>query len=317
LRHLGTICCGALALVLACAAPASAIPSDDLLNSLKPTADVNDFAHLLTAAELESLEVRCRQLRERTGAQLAIVTLSSLEGGELEDFTNKLFARWHIGEKDRDNGILLLVAMRERQSRIEVGYGLEPIIPDVLAGRILDHQLRPEFRQQDYAAGLNAAVDRISELVEKGEPADRAALARDDGTPLGTKIVLVLFLALFVAVGGFLIGSALGLKQPAGILPGGFFAGIPMLMGLAVVGLPALVVHLPVALLTAIVGWNAAKKSPPRGGRRTSSPSRPAAWDWDFPSSTGGWSSGGGGFSQGWGGFGGGSSGGGGASSSW
>ena len=90
---------------------AGAIPSDDLLKSLKPTADVNDFAGLLTRAERESLEDRCRLLRDRTGAQLAVVTLKSLEGGEIDDFAVKLFKQWGIGQKDKRNGLLLLVAI--------------------------------------------------------------------------------------------------------------------------------------------------------------------------------------------------------------
>ena len=262
-------------------------------------------------------KLRCRQLREKTGAQLAVVTLPSLEGGEIEDFTNKLFAQWKIGREGQDNGILLLVAMEDRQSRIEVGYGLEPIIPDVLAGRILDHKLRPEFRQQKYAAGLTAAVDAVSELVEKGEPADRAELDRENESTLGSQIIFVLFLALFVAIGGFLIGHALGSKQPAALIHGGIFALVPMLIGLAAAGLPALAFHVPVALAMSVIGWNAAKNWRPPSGRGYRSTSSPTTWNWDVPSSSGGWTSGGGGFSQGWGGFGGGSSGGGGASSSW
>ena len=103
---------------------APAIPTDDLLNSLKPSADVNDFAGLLSPAEVQSLETRCRQLRERTGAQLAVVTLKSLDGGQIDDFANKLFKHWGIGQKDKRNGLLLIVAIADRKARIEVGYGL-------------------------------------------------------------------------------------------------------------------------------------------------------------------------------------------------
>lgn len=291
-------------LLLACPRQALAIPSDELLNSLEPTGHVNDYAGVLKRSERQALESRCRELQEQTGAQLAIVTLQSLRGGEIEDFTNKLFARWHVGEKGKDNGLMLLVAMDERKSKIEVGYGLEPIIPDVLAGRILDHQLRPEFRQQQYAAGLTAAVDKISELVKKGEPADRAALARSEEPSLGQRLLLVLFLAIFVAVGGLLIGLGLGARQFGAIFPGAMFAGIPMLMGLAAAGLLGPAIHFPVALLVATFGYNQAKNQKPPGGRgyRRSS-SGPAVWTWgDSTGSSGGWNSGGGGFSQGWGG---------------
>src|SRR3954454_18132684 len=116
------------------------LPTDRLLRSLRPTADVNDFAGILTPAEKDSLEDRCRQLRGKTGAQLAVVTLKSLEGGQIDDFAVKLFKQWGIGQKDKKNGILLLVAIKDRKARIEVGYALEPILPDALAGRILNEQ---------------------------------------------------------------------------------------------------------------------------------------------------------------------------------
>src|SRR4051794_29252031 len=98
---------------------AFAIRADELLRSLRPTADVNDFAGLLSPAEREQLEARCWQLRERTGAQLAVVTLKSLDGGQIDDFAVKLFKSWGIGQKDQKNGVLLLVAISDRKARIE------------------------------------------------------------------------------------------------------------------------------------------------------------------------------------------------------
>jgi uncharacterized protein len=280
---------------------------------------IHDFAGILSPAEKESLQVRCRQLRDKTGAQLAVVTLKSLEGGSLEDFTNKLFARWGIGQKDRKNGLLLLVAMQEHQSRIEVGYGLEPIIPDVLAGRILDHQLRPQFRAGQFAAGLNAAVDALSDLVEKGEPADKAALAAEKRSSSGDPFTAVLFLSMFVAVGGLILGAGLQQKLGPAVMFGSVFSGGPMLMGLAIAGLIGLAIHIPLTLVMAAVGWHLAENQPPSKTRSKSSSPSFGGWNWgNIGSSSGGWSGGGGGgFSGGFGGFGGGSSGGGGASGGW
>jgi uncharacterized protein len=271
----------------------------------------------------ESLENRCRQLRERTGAQLAVVTLKSLEGGQIDDFAVKLFKHWGIGQKDKKNGILLLVAVDDRRARIEVGYGLEPIIPDALAGRIIDIQLRPHFRKQQYAAGLREAVNRLCELVEKGEPADQQAL---EGPKAGTGAAAlgIAFSAIFVAVGGFVLGVGLGLPQGGAVMFGLVFAGFAMAFGFALAGVAAVSVHSIVGLLAALVGWRLAKEDGGRGGGRRRGRSSPWNWNWGGVgtyggggSSGGGWSSGGGGFSQGWGGFGGGSSGGGGASGSW
>jgi uncharacterized protein len=304
-------------LIVGVARHAEAIPADDLLKSLRPTADVNDYAGLLSPAEKEALEARCRLLRERTGAQLAVVTLKSLEGGQIDDFANKLFARWGIGQKEKKNGLLLLVAMEDRKSRIEVGYGLEPIIPDVLAGRILDHQLRPRFREQKYAEGLTAAVNALCELVEKGEPADRKALAANDEGKPGASFAII-FLTGFVMVGSLIAGIGLGSRMAAIILFGLVFTAFPMIVGMALAWPLAPLLQAPISLVTAAVGYYLARHGGDigRGGRRDRSPG--SNWDWTTYSRTrGGWSSGGGGFSQDWGGFGGGSSGGGGASSSW
>lgn len=307
-------------LVIASAQFAGAIPSDDLLNSLQPTADVNDYAGLLTAAEKAALEARCRQLRERTGAQIAVVTLKSLEGGEVADFTNKLFGRWGVGGKAQDNGLMLLVAVDERRSRIEVGYGLEPVITDAVAGRILDNVLRPHFRNGNYAAGLNAAVDQLTELVERGEPASAQSAVGGSGIGLAEAALLVLFSSIFVAVGSFVFGVGLGAKQVFGLLFGAVFGGIPMLMGTGIVGPASLLLHVPVAAGMAYLGWLTAKNQHKlRKWGRQLRDSAPTTWTWGDSGGSygGGWTSGGGGFSQSWGGFGGGSSGGGGASGSW
>jgi uncharacterized protein len=295
---------------------ALAIPTDELLKSLNPTSDVSDFAGLLSRDEKAALEARCKALREKTEAQLAVVTLKSLDGGEIGDFANKLFARWGIGQKGKNNGLLLIVAMDERKSWVEVGYGLEPIIPDAQAVRILDHELRPRFRQQQYAAGLTAAVDALVELVEKGEPADRAALAAEQGGP-GSNRSFVLALAIFVGAGAVVAGAGLGSKTVPAILFGSFFGGVPGAIGLAIGGMLAALVYIPVALAGGAFGWYAATHSTGTTGRSGRS-GTPSTWDWGNVSSGGGtWSSGGGGFSQDWGGFGGGSSGGGGGGSSW
>src|SRR5215213_4652884 len=118
-------CCLAALLVYGHAEPSLAqIPADKLLQSLRPAADVNDYAGILSPAEKTALEQRCRQLRDKNGAQLAVVVLQSLQGGQIDDFAVKLFKQWGIGQQGKNNGILLLVALDDRKARIEVGYGL-------------------------------------------------------------------------------------------------------------------------------------------------------------------------------------------------
>jgi uncharacterized protein len=305
---------------LVCVVGQEELPTDRLLRSLQPTADVNDFAGIITPAEKQSLEERCRNLREKTGAQLAVVIVKSLEGGQIDDFAVKLFKRWGIGQKDQKNGILLFVAIQDRKARIEVGYGLEPILPDALAGRVLNEQLFPAFKQQRYADGLTAAVDRIALIIEKNEPAPANIQARRDQ---GNKLMVVSVLSLFVAAGSYIVGT--GLAKPVGpLVPfGSLFIAIPFLIGLGVAFPWAPIVHVPVGLALGWLGWQAGRDNHRGPGQRSGRGwnwTGPAVstWDWGNSAGTSGWS--GGGFSGGssdWGGFGGGSSGGGGASGGW
>ncbi len=287
------------------------VPTDSLLNSLHPSADVNDYAGILTSEQKATLEERCKQLRSQSGAQLAVVTVKSLDGGQIDDFANKLFSRWGIGEQGKNNGLLLLVAMEDRKARVEVGYGLEPVLPDAFAGRILDQDLFPAFKQKRYFDGLQAAVNHLCEVVERGEPATAAERRGDREMALGEKLIMTGFLSLFVAAGSFIVGAALRKRIVPQIFFGSIYAGLPLLIGYMAVGLLAPIVLLPVGLLMVILGWRVAPGLM-SGSRGSSSPN----WTWtDSSGSSGG--SGGGGFSSDWGGFGGGSSGGGGASGGW
>jgi uncharacterized protein len=285
-----------------------AVPADELLNSLRAAADVNDFAGVLSPQERESLEQRCRQLREQTGAQLAVVVLQSLQGGQVDDFTVKLFKKWGVGQADKDNGVMLLVALEDRKARIEVGYGLEPVLPDVLAGRILREQLFPAFKQQQYAAGLTAAVNRIAEIVEKNEPAP-ANLRQPEQAPFGAVLCFSLFMTVWVSPPSFGLGYSLRSKT---VLPAVFLLAFPAFAVFFAVtaGMPWYTVAWVVACAVAATLFGYFAKSIPTwsGGSGRSSGTN---WDW----SGGGFSGGGGGSS--WGGFSGGSSGGGGASGGW
>ena len=293
-----------LAAMIAASAAWAAIPSDVLLQNLKPQGqvNVNDFAGILTPAEREKLEARVLELRRKTGAQFAVVIIKSMEGGQIDDFANKLFAKWGVGQKGKNNGLLLLVAMQERKARVEVGYGLEPILPDALAGRVLDEQLFPAFKQRRYAQGLTQAVNRLAGIVERNEPAspqDR----RGGGMGAGG----LLFLSMFVAGGFIVIGGGLGGRQFAPVLCGSIFGGLALFMAWMTSGLGFCALLL-LGLVMLGVGW--------LGGRRgvlqtLGTGSQTPGWTWN----SGGFG-GGGGFSGG-GGFGGGCSGGGGASGGW
>lgn len=122
---------------------------------------VNDTAKVLSAGEAKALEQRLAEYEQQTGHQFALLTIPSLEGEDIAGYSIRVAEKWGLGDKQRDDGALLLIAINDRKMRIEVGYGLEPSIPDVLAGRIIRNVMAPRFRSGDYAGGINEAFDAM------------------------------------------------------------------------------------------------------------------------------------------------------------
>jgi uncharacterized protein len=182
--------------------------SDQLLQSLKPAGYVSDFAGAMNASERAATERLLTELKQKTGAEVAVVLLPSLEGGQIDDFATRLFERWGLGRKGKDNGVLLLGATQEGRGnrlRIEVGYGLEGVIPDAAAGRILDTHVLPAWNQRQYGAAMaggaaaiaqRIAVDRDVTLSGVPEYIRRASKKR--GFPLGNIILLLIFIPLAI-----------------------------------------------------------------------------------------------------------------------
>jgi uncharacterized protein len=167
LRALGAL--GILAAVLVLALPAApARASEYVLDE----ADVIDAA---TEARLEALSLRVEN--ETPGAEIAVVTVDSLDGNEIEEFAEEKFNELGIGNKEFDNGILLLVAPNEKRVRIEVGYGLEGAIPDSRAGRILDDIILPLFKSGDMVGGIEAGHAEVARLVLEEYEASTEGLA--------------------------------------------------------------------------------------------------------------------------------------------
>jgi uncharacterized protein len=132
--------------------------------TLKPQGYVSDFAHVIDPATKDRLETYCGIVERSTGAQIALVTVPSLEGEPIEDVANTIFRAWGVGQKGKDEGILMLLAIRDRRSRLEIGYGLEPILPDGLDGSIL-REMRPALRQQSYGEAMMAAADTLGSTI--------------------------------------------------------------------------------------------------------------------------------------------------------
>lgn len=178
---------------------------------------MTDDAGMLSPSARRELEATLRHFEEETSNQIVVVTFPSLEGEVLEDFSIRLAEQWKIGQKGKDNGIILLIFKNDRKVRIEVGYGLEGVLPDAACKLIIENEILPRFRQGKFNEGIEGAVQAIL-LATRGEyrppPAplapwkDYFAAALLTGIFLGTLLPALLLWPLF-ASGIFLIGWGL------------------------------------------------------------------------------------------------------------
>src|SRR5690606_30123314 len=154
------------------------------------TLDSNTHAHL---------ESRLAALDAAKGAQLAVLIISTTGDDTVESYSRRVFDTWKLGREGVDDGILLLVAKDDRRMRIEVGYGLEGAVPDLLAGRIIREQMAPRFQQGDYAGGVVAGVDSLVRLIE-GEalPPPAAGVASEDEWDVGVVLLPLAFMAFLM-----------------------------------------------------------------------------------------------------------------------
>ena len=125
------------------------------------TGRVVDQANIIPAANRSALETRLQDLENKSGIQLVVATVKSLQGGDIETYANQLFRTWKLGEAKKNNGVLLLVAPAEHKVRIEVGYGLEGTLTDALSSVIIASADVPRFKANDYAGGIERGVDGI------------------------------------------------------------------------------------------------------------------------------------------------------------
>ena len=133
----------------------------------KPQGYVSDFAGVVDPASRDSIEAIARELRGKTGAEMAVVTLPDLGGDEIEPVAVDLYQAWGIGKKGKDEGVLILNAVKERRVRIEVGYGLEGILPDGLCGSIIRRVMAPELTQGRHGAGLLRGAAAVAGVIAK------------------------------------------------------------------------------------------------------------------------------------------------------
>jgi len=135
---------------------------------------VNDYAGVMSQDQARTLESQLAQFEQETGHQIAVLTIPTLAGEDIEGFSIRVAENWKIGKKGFDNGVILLVAVKDRKLRLEVGYGLEGVLPDAIADRIIRDYIVPRFRAQDYAGGVIAGIDAVQKVI-KQEPLPESA----------------------------------------------------------------------------------------------------------------------------------------------
>lgn len=183
------------------------LPRAFCLDVPQPQGWVNDRAGVMDSASRNKAEALISGLEKQTGAEIAVLTIKSLEGENLEDYAVRVFEKWGIGKKDKDNGVLILFSLEDRKVKIETGYGVEGIIPDGLAGEIIRDGMIPYFKKGQYSNGLLAGIVFVAQLIAKDAGTELtiegrrvAPLKRPKGklTPLKLlfKIIFFIFMAM-------------------------------------------------------------------------------------------------------------------------
>lgn len=268
---------------------------------------VRDDAGLLSPAQAQALEAELAAFERETGHQLAVLTVKSLEGEAIESFSMRVAEAWRLGDARRDDGALVVVAAEDRRARIEVGYGLEGVIPDALAARILRDRMIPRFRRGEMGEGVRAGVEALM-AAARGEVVAESERGRGGAGERGPSTLNAVVIATLI---GAFIGGNFGRRRRAlGPFVGGAISGLLAWL---------LTVLLPAALFAALAGIALSllfSASPPsRGlhrGRGGWHSGRYGGFGGGLGGGGFGGGFGGGGFSGGGGGFGGG-----GASGNW
>ena len=150
-----------------------------------------------------------KNLEDKSGIQLVVATVKSLEGGDIETYANQLFRTWKLGEAKKNNGVLLLVAPTEHKVRIEVGYGLEGTLTDALSSVLISSDIVPRFKTGDFSGGIERGVDGIISVLngDSAEWQPKAAVRSDDH--FSNELIPILFVVFFTIILVFVIGRSL------------------------------------------------------------------------------------------------------------
>jgi uncharacterized protein len=205
-------------------------------SQLRPTGYVNDFARILDQSTIAQLTNICQQIDQKAHAQIAVVAINSLDGSDIDSYAVELFKKWGIGSKSTDRGVLILLAVKDHKYRIEVGYGLEPILPDGKVGGF-GREAVPYLKQSDYNRALLLMTSRVAQVIAQDAgvtitgartQAPPPEAAPRPGMSLGAVVVLVIIgiILLSTPFGRILLwGLLLGGRGGGGYGGGGGFGG--------------------------------------------------------------------------------------------
>jgi uncharacterized protein len=192
--------CALLAMAIGATLAASLVLSAPNFPAL--TGRVVDQANIISPEQRASLEGKLKELEDKSGIQLVVATISSLDGLEIEPYANQLFRAWKIGEAKKNNGVLFLIAPKEHKLRIEVGYGLEGTLTDATSKIIIVNAVAPRFKAGDFDGGVSRGVDDIVTTLttDSSEWQKRPELRAKDDSTVEDMLPLFIFLAIFIFV---------------------------------------------------------------------------------------------------------------------
>ena len=170
----------------------------------KPNRLVNDYTNTLSQDQIDQLEQKLVAFDDSTSTQIAVVLIQSVGVYDISDYTARLAEAWGVGQKGKNNGLVLLAALKDRKVSIQTGYGLEGALPDAIAKRIIENEIKPSFREGDYYEGLNKATDAIISYT-KGEYKNDAQGKQTKGSgkfPVGLIILFIIIIVIISKKGG-------------------------------------------------------------------------------------------------------------------
>jgi uncharacterized protein len=165
-----------------------------------PARYFNDYANVVSSQTADALNQKLVDFEKTTSSQVVVATFGTMQSSSsVEDYVHRIFQAWQIGQKNRNNGVLLAVFVKERKLRIEVGYGLEGALPDAIVKRIIEDEISPHFKRGNFDAGLSAGVNAILQATRgeyKGSGRLRGSDRRQPPATFATFVVFIIFLAV-------------------------------------------------------------------------------------------------------------------------